>query len=370
MENKIYSLTELIEVLESNNTSNRFYRGQIAHYDWPLWPSMYRGFSRSEIFKIETIPSQYRRGKFFAFRSVYMYEEKAKSQEFLRQRELKKLMMRYVRNALGFCLSEAFFQQAGWSSQGLDVTSDYNIALFFATHNLLQGKYVADTNKENIHILYTWDIPFQEWSLECLNHHDYYNLPVIFPTNKILDLFEECETIDEHLHSIHIYREAIGWNPIDFDLDAIRTCRPFNIIRIPRSWKENSRISKQKAGLLFPDYIDIDIIKPYINSPELIELMKDGGQFLEDLSRSTGCKRYLFKASPYEIENYISNVPSIYPSTDISHITLKGWMQSFFKNANGTPTLVMPGLDYMSQVDASLNFDNLRYEDYGESYNL
>ncbi len=366
---KIYSLPELFEILQHNHRPTCYYRGQVARYNWPLWPSMYRGFTRSDIYQINTIPSQYRRGEYFAFRSVYMYDERATSKDFLRQRELKKLMMSYVRKALGFCLSEALFQQAGWNSQGLDVSSDYRIALFFATHNFIEGKYLVDTNTENVHILYRWDVPAQDWSLECLNHHDYYSLPIIFPTNNIMDLFEDCDTIEEHLCSIQEYRNEIGWNSLDFNLDKIRNCRPFNIIRFPRSWKKESRIARQKAGLIFPDFIDIEVIKPYVNDKNLINLMKDGGQFLEDLSRSQGCQYYLFKATYSEIECYTKNMPSIYPSTDISHFTLKGWMQSFFKNEYGTPTLVVPGLDHMSQIDASLNFDDLRYIDYGESYN-
>lgn len=218
---RIYRLPELIDILSSSHRPNKFYRGQISQYNWPLWPSMYRGFSRSEIFQIKSIPSQYRRGEYFAFRSVYMFDERAKSKDFMRQRDLKKLMMGHIRNALGFCLAEAMFQQAGWSSQGLDVTSDYNVALFFATHKFCKGEYILDNDEDNIHLLYIWDIPPQEWSLECLNHHDYYSLPIVFPTNKILDLFEECDTIDEHLFSIKQYREFLGWNSIEFDLGSI-----------------------------------------------------------------------------------------------------------------------------------------------------
>lgn len=97
--------------------------------------------------------------------------------------------------------------------------------------------------------------------------------------------------------------------------------------------------------------------------------MKAGGQFLEDLSTSNGCKYYLFKANRSEIENCVEQIPSIYASTDISHIILKDWMKSFYNNMYGTPTIVIPNMDYISQVDASLNFDNLRYEDYGKNYN-
>lgn len=367
--NKIYSLSELDEILKSEHSSRCFYRGQVKEYNWPLWPSMYRGCSRSDIFQIKNIPSQYRRGEYFAFRSVYLYEDRAKSEEFMRQRELKKLMMSYVRNALGFCLSEALFQQAGWSSQGLDVSSDYKIALFFATHNFIDGKYYIDNNRENIHILYKWDIPMQEWSLECLNHHDYYSLPVVFPTNDIMELFEDCETIEEHLQSIAQYRKEIGWNPLDFNLDVIRTSRPYKIIKFPKVWKSESRIAMQKAALLFPDFIDIEVISPYITDTAMLNLMKGGGQMLEDLSRSKGCRHYLFKATASEINTFVRDIPNIYPSTDISHVMLKGWMQSFFKNEYGTPMLVVPGLDPMSQIDASLNFDKLRYIDYGELYN-
>lgn len=287
----------------------------------------------------------------------------------MRQRELKKLMMSYVRNGLGFCMSEALFQQAGWSSQGLDVSSDYRIALFFATHKFIDGKYYSDDNEDNVHILYKWDIPTQEWSLECLNHHDYYSLPFVFPTNEIMNLFDDCETIEEHLQSITEYRRAIGWNPYEFNLDAVHNNRPYKIIKSPKAWKIESRISKQKAALLFPDYIDIEVFRPYISDSAFINLMEGGGQMLEDLSKSKGCKSYLFKAKTSEIKIFTDDLPDIYPSTDISHFTLKGWMQSFFKSEYGTPMLVVPGPDPTSIIDASLNFDYLRYVDYGELYN-
>lgn len=80
--NKIYSLAELEDILRNKHSDSYYYRGQINSYNWPLWPSMYRGFRRSEIFHVNNIPSQYRRGEYFAFRSVYFYDERAKSQDF------------------------------------------------------------------------------------------------------------------------------------------------------------------------------------------------------------------------------------------------------------------------------------------------
>lgn len=368
---KIYSFNELLSKLQNEHTDLCYYRGQTQIYNTPLWPSMYRG---TGIINTMPMPLNLRRrcnrGQYFGFRSNYLVDKKYSNPENIKLRELKRCMMGYVRNALGYCLSEAMFQQAGWESEGLDVTTNIPIALFFATHKYNKGNYDKDLSF-NTHVIYRWRIKTDYWDFHKLNKSDYNNCPIIFPSKQILDLFKECETIEEFKESIQEYRNVINWNMGVTYLD-LQGKRPYEIIKIPRSWKMASRIKQQHAALLFPDSISFEEFNNHysFNDVECQQMTENGGSFIEDLSRNYDCEIFMFRMDESDFDKIDVNNNQIYINEDISHSFLVGWMKSFHKNPYGCVNIMIPNGDsYLEAIDSSLNFSELRYSDNEHLFN-
>ena len=299
----------------------------------------------------------------FGLKSNILVNDKYSDPKNIKLRELKRCLMGYVRNGLGYCLSESMFQQAGWASEGLDVTSDVNIAMFFATHSYHKGKYHQELS-DNLRIIYRWEFPQEDWNFDKLNALNYYNSPRLFPSMQILDLFEECDSISE-------YRDAIGWNA-GFDYMDIQGKRPFNIIKIPVSWKSRSMIMKQSASLIFPDSISCEEFnsKYSFQDPQCKEMMENGGAFIEDLSTSSNCEKFLVHVEPNDFCQMDIDEAQIYINDDISHQFLVGWMKSFHQNPYGTPNLMFAIDDnYLAQIDMKLDFSKLRYADNESLFN-
>lgn len=365
----IYTFKELLEKLECEHDEQCFYRGQVELFDSPLWPSMYRKLIHIFVkMPPNGLERMYNRGNCFSFSSNMLVP--SVSPEDAKRRETKRLVMAYARNALGYCLSEAMFQQAGWDSEGLDVSTDLNVALFFATHRYMDKKY-HNANTSDVHVMYRWRIPNEEWSLERLNKVDYNNCPALFPSQKILDLFEECDTIEEFEESINSYKKAIHWGA-DFYGPEIQGNRPFELIRIPREWKKKSRIVRQKAALLFPDVIPYEEFTKHYNftNESWLNVASYGGRFLEDLSTAFNCDTFLFKMEDDDFQ-YI-NVPteSVYIDDDISHRFLNGWMSSFHQNPYGTINVMFPiDNNYLGQLDAEMNFSEDRFKNHESDLN-
>lgn len=366
---KVYTLKELLSKLKAEHNSSYYYRGQLQDFVGPLWPSMYRGVVFSDTMDLpDFLSRRCNRGKYFAFRSTLLNSKIYSDPENIKLRELKRLLMFYVRNALGYCLSEALFQQAGWSSEGLDVTSNIDIAIFFATHiyKYKEAKYEKDQNLDRQRILYRWKFNNETWDFTKLNKSNYYNCPAIFPSKDILALFDVCESIEEFERSIEAYRDAIEWRGF-FDLDSIQDNRPYDIIKIPYQWKMNSRIVQQDASLLFPDSISLEEFHKRLrfSNPDLERIAIKGGLFVEDLSMTCNCEKFIFRIGPDDFETINVSDKQIYIDDDISHRFLSGWMKSFHQSGFGVPKIMVDnGEDnYLIKLDVNMNFNKLRYAD-------
>lgn len=367
----IYTVKELLEKLRKEHKDTYYYRGQTKKYETPLWPSMYRGLG---LINTMELPQDLKRrcnwGVKFGFKSNILVDEKYSDPKNIELRELKRCIMGYVRNGLGYCLSESMFQQAGWESEGLDVTSDINIAMFFATHSYYKGKYNKELS-DNLRVIYRWEFPKEDWNFNRLNESNYYNSPRLFPSAQILDLFDECDSISEFQQSIHEYRNAIGWNA-DFDYMDIQGKRPFNLIKIPTSWKSRSRIVQQSASLIFPDSISYEEFnhKYSFQDAQCNDMTANGGAFIEDLSTASNSDIFLFRVEPNDFNYFDIDDTQIYINDDISHQFLIGWMKSFHQNPYGTPNLMFAIDDnYLAQIDMKLNFSELRYRDNESLFN-
>src|SRR5258708_6202948 len=125
------TLGPLLERLRSEDDGSYAYRGQVRQYSLALVPSTYRPFIHTAdrfapaVATLRSVPQ----ARFVEYDLPVTGVPDAESRlEFQ-----KRLLGDTVRNALGFVLKEVFCQQAGLNSEGLDVTTDLDVALFFAT---------------------------------------------------------------------------------------------------------------------------------------------------------------------------------------------------------------------------------------------
>lgn len=236
-------------------------------------------------------------------------------------RAIKRIMSMHVNNALGYPLTQALFQQAGYSSKGLDVSYDIHIALFFALYEYNNGSYFRKKSKEPS-IIYRWKLPKEKIGLEC----NYYSKAHFLPTLDILNNFGVCESIEESISSLEQHLNEIGWGKVSF---SIPKRRPFELIKIPRNVLTNGRIALQRGALLLPDFIS-----GYLEQQRHLEWGYELSgktdlefKLVQDLSDPSICDSFLVDCScltdsDFDILSSLPNPKDIYDDAqeDITHI--------------------------------------------------
>ena len=327
------SAADLRERLEREQHEDHLFRGQTQLYPGPLWPSDYKNFLCADG-SLVLAPEIRLRGTGTHFRLRMTQPRQTLATEEARKRHVRQLqakwfIMDHVRNALGYALAETFFQHAGLRSQVLDVTTDIDVAFFFATHAYANGRYTLLPDDGTPRQMYRWRFPRRTWSLAMLNHHDYNTCPPVIPVNDILLLFERCDTMAELERSLLDYRQAIGWGPT-FDLDAVRGRRPFEIIRLPSDLR-SSRIICQSAAVLVPDVVTPEaFFSRHTSTDSYWRARIAEGLFVEDLALNPTCQRYEFNASGIERLDWFAELSPevLFPPVDPLTAIIRGWAKS------------------------------------------
>ncbi len=338
--NKIWALDELLKKLGKEGGENIYYRGQTNFYGHPLPVSMYRYPQSAHPINYNGDARLRNVGKSFYFEDSFAGEKTT-------GQKIKRELSRYINNAFGYVFTQALFQQAGYTSEGLDITSDIIIALFFSTYDYdtKNGKFYVDDKRE-YSVLYRWK-NLKQYSAKDILQKDYYSCPALIPTFDILQSFETCETIDEFNDSLHNYAKAINWD-WNFGLHEVRGQRPFNFLKFPKKLVKNSRIIRQKASLLLPDIV---------LSEDLARLFTDQGfappkympylplALKQDLSEKGYCEIFIYKRNN-QLAKQILKDNKILPKDlyneqeeDLSHLLLYGWIENFNKSVYSKGTL-------------------------------
>src|SRR4051812_30652810 len=136
----------LVEQLVAEHQPGTYYRGQSREFAGPLWPSQYRALFRSnDCLTFDQELTLRKSGSRFHLRLSSSdwtpFPDAAAYYASVAEAQVKLFVIRHLRNALGYPLGEACFQQAGWRSEGLDVTSDVKVAMFFALHEWTGSGY-------------------------------------------------------------------------------------------------------------------------------------------------------------------------------------------------------------------------------------
>lgn len=321
----VMTVRELYEKLRRDERNQKYiYRGQTQMYQPPLRPSAYR-------------PCQYSR---FAMEGEPAYQVRNWGREFYLERTdneflfgderrkkshaVRRIMSVYMNNALGYPLTQTLFQQAGYSSEGLDVTYDLHIALFFALYefNAEKGKYERKKAGNRQSVIYRWKRPENSFSLQ----DDYYKRAHFIPSLEIIRNFGVCRSREESLVSLERYLNAIRWGNLEFDLPGRR---PFELIRLPEEARTKSRIAIQKGALLIPDIIPCSgMLQTHALWGYPIETNTDMEyNLVQDLSDPSICDSFMIDCSDLRKADFdfLGDIPSpdeIYSEgqNDISHI--------------------------------------------------
>lgn len=341
METKIYSAAALYEKLAGEHAEGQYFRGQTREYPGPLWPSCYRLNERSEhSFTIENNSRLRGTGKKFYFRSDYLQRDGFNSedayQSYIRKTNLKHFIILQIRNALGYPLTQAFCQQAGMSSEGLDVTSDLKVAFFFAMFDFNGKEYKLKTEVDKPGVIYRWRFEKVAWSREDLNRYDFYTCPRLIPVHDIFQSFAVCETQEECRRSIETYRSAIDWRFMKFNLDRIRGKRPFHLLKLPLKNLASCRVMRQRAALLIPDMVlsqQYNKLGFSHDPPRTSEYLKEGA-FVEDLAADPACDRFYFTMNESLKLDWFAEIEAaeIVPKEDIIFTILRGWPRALMQN--------------------------------------
>jgi len=119
MSAKLYRPLELLRRIQSEHQDDYVYRGENRTFSAPLWPKKYRAVFRSEAgLKLDPQLTVRGCGRQFFFMSKFLRPKSGNKdthryEQYVKLEKLRLECMSKIRNALGYVLSEAMFQQAG-----------------------------------------------------------------------------------------------------------------------------------------------------------------------------------------------------------------------------------------------------------------
>lgn len=327
------NIGQVIQHLSKEHREGFVYRGQVREYIEPLVPSGYRfcvdnrpRFTCTEKSRLRGV------GNVFVEEIPAIDAAQRMSQNDFENLQVILHIRKYLRTALGYPLSQIFSQQAGMKSEGLDVTSDIDVAAFFATHDYTSNGYQLATDGNGI--IYRFEVQEAKLNFDAIRTWDFYSCPSYLPSAKIINLFHRCFHDTECLQSIEQYRRAIDWG-LSFDLNKIRNSRPFELIHLPTAAFENSRIVNQSAGLIIPDQILSPHWKIEAFQPSAEKMATRNEPAIEDLSEHNGVAKFRFKHGIENLEYIHGNANYYFPIHDIACEVVRNWFISFTKNPFG-----------------------------------
>lgn len=185
--------------------NKNIYRGQTAFYPPPLRPSVFRVCQHSR-FAMEGNPELQMRNwgrEFYLEHSdcEYLFGNEQRK----RSHAIRRIMSVYLNSALGYPLTQALKQQAGYSSEGLDVSYDYST--FFALHEFKNGEYTRKEAGNVPSVVYRWKVLAESFSLQ----DNYYCKAHFIPSLDIIKSFGVCNNREESINSLDRYLEEIQW---------------------------------------------------------------------------------------------------------------------------------------------------------------
>lgn len=252
------NINVLIEYLKNNHEHFYVYRGQTKDYD-TLLPSFYRG--KISTIRLEAsgntsnIINQYNR-----FNHFICYDH---ANDSIRNKAKRVTMNKLMAN-FGKSFGNVLAQQYGISSECLDVTSDPNVAGFFATHQYPHYKDVVESNDLGViyRIINNDENSVHHAGIELLLSSNYLvqdkkPIPLLFSSMRSQHTDDEFKELD---NKYRFETKITYTHPVIADYHEVKQIITtyFNE-RYPdmdiESLFYTSRISKQKAGFFIPSFV-------------------------------------------------------------------------------------------------------------------
>ena len=296
----------LTDYLQSIHSDDIVYRGQEKDYN-TLLPSFYR--KKISRFKFDQARNQI---IFQADRYNYFLEYDVSKDT--QQNIAKRVTMNRLMGEFGKSFGNVIAQQYGINSECLDVTSDLNVAAFFATHSWPHYDSVIDSS--DLGVIYR--IPCMRGSVDRGIQHagteltlsavflssDSRPIPLLFSCFKYQCTKDEFDNL-EQTHNL-VLQQTIS-KPLlcnTFNLeDIVCTCFAERYPQLDiASLYSNTRISRQKAGFFIPSFVFksyvpsklkvVDIRNTKAYSPSFA--IHDAKVAIEDILAYPGIERYYF----------------------------------------------------------------------------
>ena len=180
----------------------------------------------------------------------------------------------------GYALGTTFAQQYGLSSEGLDATKSIDVACFFATHNSHDFQTVQS---DGIGIIYRFPYEPSDIVSSHLNKYNYNNMPSIVDLQDIMYRFEKPGLNKEDSIKCFEYYFGTVFTKAFNDLD---------LLFLPEGFFETTRLSEQKAVIIFPDEIRENLPD---RETGIDGMVYPKYRYIEDLSTREGVEKFYFR---------------------------------------------------------------------------
>jgi hypothetical protein len=196
-------------------------------------------------------------------------------------------------NTFGYAFGSALAQHFGLQSEHLDVTTDLNVAAFFATHVGPRYETVGlrDQLEDGGVIFRVPRLPLPQG--DVLNDWDYFGAPGTMVYADVVHPFEQHVSIADSLDSLRVY----------YELRRTTGERNSRLLKLPHDCLTDSRMGRQAAAAVIPDEIHVAtrgifVPHPIFGSVRLADATPLTLQSIEDLRTREGVRIYYFRHSP------------------------------------------------------------------------
>jgi len=303
-DSELEDLKSLLFRLKEEHADGFVYRGQTREWPGPLLPSIYRGIVKPERYTGWHHDSRLRNvgNVFHELSSTPMIEYSDKKQAQIHT-------VKYLRQMLGYPMSQLLAQQCGLTSEGLDVTYDPEIAAFFAVYDFSSNNFV---DSKGTGVIYRFKIEANSHNITNFKEYDFYTCPSYLSPD-VLRLFDLCKNPKDSLNSFFDYVKQYMIN----GYDSMTPERPLELLKMPIHALECSRVVQQCAGLLIPDMILTDFYAKLGKAAPAKKAVKKGENAIEDLAMRNGTDKFVFRHT-HDSKRYIKAYSQrVFPKKDV-----------------------------------------------------
>lgn len=309
-------IQQLVEYLKNTHSDNVVYRGQSKDYN-TLLPSFYRK-------KISKFRYDQTSGQVLLQYNKYNHFLEYDPAQDSRQNIAKRVTMNHLMGAFGKSLGNVIAQQYGINSECLDITSDVDVAAFFATHSWPHYDTVLDSSE--LGVIYripcmrgSPDHGFQHAGTELALSSVYLSsdkepIPLLFSSFKHQHTNDEFDKLDQQYQFIlqHTVSKPLLYNASNFrDIVYTYFSDKYPQLDIEVLYS-HTRMDRQKAGFFIPSFVfdsytpsNLKIVqagKIHTYSPSFV--IHKEKVVIEDILTYPGIEKYYFRHNPKIASTY------------------------------------------------------------------